>query len=121
MLARVSISAIGSEAPAANAGPGSEPVEVVTTLFTAAKAFARPGAFDGLAPTLAYEDINGASDQTAAIVVTSLTLINVDEARLPQGPSAAINAKAELLVPALRPGFPPVAVMYTGVEAVGHA
>jgi hypothetical protein len=71
-------------------------------------------------PMLLYELINGASDQTAATVVTSVIETNVEGPRLPQGPSAAISAIAVLFVPGLSPGLPPFAVMYTSVDADGQ-
>jgi len=46
--------------------------------------------------------------------------INVDGERLPQGPRAAIIESAALLVPGGRPGFPPLATMYTSEDGDGQ-
>jgi hypothetical protein len=47
-------------------------------------------------------------------------LIKVEADRLPQGPSVAIRAIAELFVPGANPGFPPVARIYVIELALGQ-
>ena len=103
--------ATGTVAPAGTFNPGEVPVVVFTYSDASINALASAAVSVGPDPMLLYELINGASDHTAATVVSSLIWINVEAVRLPQGPSTAISASAVLFVPAPRPAFPPVAVM----------
>jgi hypothetical protein len=64
--------------------------------------------------------MKGASDQTAATVVSSLMTNELDGVMSPQFPSSPISASAELFVPAGSPGLPPVITRYTGVDDDGH-
>jgi hypothetical protein len=111
--------ATGTIVPAGTFNPGAVPVVVFTYSDASVNALASAAAFVVPDPMLLYELINGASDQTAATVVTSVIETNVEGPRLPHGPSAAISAIAVLFVPGLSPGFglPPFAVMYTSVDA----
>jgi hypothetical protein len=72
-----------------------------------------------LAPTFPPFDINDASAQTDAAVVTSLMAKELPEAMLPQEPRAAISQIAELGAEA-EVGSPPFESRYTGVFADGH-
>jgi hypothetical protein len=103
--------ATGTVVPAGTFNPGAVPVVVFTYSDASVNALASTAVSVGPDPMLLYELINGASDHTAATVVSSLIWINVEAVRLPQGPSTAISASAVLFVPAPRPAFPPVAVM----------
>jgi hypothetical protein len=110
MSASVFSCATGTVVPVGTFNPGAVPVVVFTYSDASVKALASVVASVLLDPMLLYELINGASAHTAATVVSSFMLINVEGPRLPQGPSAAISARAALFVPELSPGFPPVAV-----------
>jgi hypothetical protein len=110
--------ATGTVVPAGRFNPGAAPVVVLTYSAASVKALASTRASVVPDPMLLYEVINGASAHTAATVVNSFMLINVEVPRFPHGPSAAISAIAALLVPGLSPGFPPVAVTYTRVDGV---
>jgi hypothetical protein len=114
--------ATGTVVPAGTFNPGAVPVVVFTYSDASVNVLASAAASVVPDPMLLYELINGASDHTAATVVSSLIWINVEAVRLPQGPSTAISAIAVLFVPGLSPGFglPPFAVMYTSVDADGQ-
>jgi hypothetical protein len=114
--------ATGTIVPAGTFNPGAVPVVVFTYSDASVNALASAAVSVVPDPMLLYELINGASDHTAATVVSSLIWINVEAVRLPQGPSTAISAIAVLFVPGLSPGFglPPFAVMYTSVDADGQ-
>src|SRR5262245_55155849 len=64
--------------------------------------------------------MNGASDQTAATVVSSLMTNMLEGVMSPHAPSRPISPSAVLFVPAGSPGLPPVITRYTGAEADGH-
>jgi len=109
--AKVLISVTGTVVPLGTLRPGTVPLEVSAYASASVKALASAGASEGLDPTAEDELIKGASGQMAATVVSSLITMTVEALRLPQGPSAAIKESEGLLIPAGRPGFPPLPVM----------
>jgi hypothetical protein len=100
------------------------PVLMVTRLFTVLNALARPTLFVLDVPklsVLAPPNVgvkNCPIANAAAAVVTSLIVMKVLEVRFPHCPSGAISLIELLSEP--KPGFPPVAVIYTSELAVGH-
>jgi hypothetical protein len=89
--------------------PGETPVVAFARLFAVRKALSNPVVLVQLAPTLTPLDINGASAQTEAAVVTSFRTKELPALTLPQGPSAAMSQREELAAEAA-PGWPPLEI-----------
>ena len=87
--------------------PGETPVVAFARLFAVRKALSSPVVLVQLAPTLPPLDINGASAQTEAAVVTSFRTKELPALMLPQGPSAVMSQREELAEEA-EPGWPPL-------------
>jgi hypothetical protein len=78
-----------------------------TRLFAVRNALSNPAVLVQLAPTLPPLDINEASDQTEAAVVTSSRTNALPELMLAQGPSAVMSQREELAEEA-EAGWPPL-------------
>ena len=111
MSARVSIWAMGAVAVAGSDGPGMLPVAGSTRAAARAKAAERPLASRAEEPMAETEVMKGERDATAATVVRSSMEMKVEGVSEPQEPRSVMRASAALLVPAVRPGLPPVAAM----------
>jgi hypothetical protein len=109
MSAIVSICATGTVVPAGTFTPGTVPVDVFANTAASANALVSEAASPVPDPIPLYELMNGASGHTAATVVNSFRLINVELDKLLHVPNAAISARVVLFVPAASPGLPPVA------------
>ena len=84
---------------------------MLTRLLTSAKALTMAPVLPVGEPMLPPLLMNWASAKVEPTVVTSLMEMTVEELSELHAPSAAIRTRAPLLVPAVRPGLPPVAVM----------
>src|ERR1700722_15218272 len=97
--------AVGTASVEGRPAPGDAPGEKFASLLAVKNALSRPVVFVQLAPTFPPLDINDASAQTDAAVVTSLMTKGLPDAKLPQGPRAAISQRAESGAEA-EPGWP---------------
>ena len=88
--------------------PGDVPVLAFTRLFAVRSALSKPVTLVQLPPTLPPLDINEASAQTDAAVVTSLTTKLLPEVMLPQGPRAVMSQRDGLAAEPV-PAWPPLA------------
>ena len=94
-LARVFSLVVGTASVEERPAPGDAPVAAFTSSLAVAKALSSPVVLVQLAPTFPPLDMNGASVQTDAAVVTSFTTNELPELMLPQGPSAVMSHKEE--------------------------
>jgi hypothetical protein len=121
VFAREMSFAVSVVAFAGSSADGAAPVVESASVSAVCMALLRPATLVAEEPTLMIEEANGARAQAAATVVTSLIeMLAIDPSEL-QLPSAATSARAALLVPGERPGFPPVAVMYICALGEGQA
>lgn len=115
--ARISASvlswSLGTVKPVGRFAPGEVPVAVFTSWLASVNADASPAASEIDEPIREIELMYGASAETAAAVVSSLMVMNVEGVSDEHGPSAAISAISGFVVE--RPGLPPVATRYTCV------
>src|ERR1700722_15990791 len=80
--------AVGTTSMEGRPAPGDAPVAEFTSSLAVANALSRPVVLVQLAPTFPPPDINDASAQTDAAVVTSSTTNVLPALRPPQGPRA---------------------------------
>jgi len=111
MLASVLICEAGAVAPVGSEGPGTKPVEGSTKEAARVNAAERPAASIEEEPIAEAEVMNGARADTAATVVRSSIMMKVEAESELHEPRAVMRVRAALLVPAERPGLPPVAVI----------
>jgi hypothetical protein len=97
---------VGTASVEGVAAPGDAPVAGFASSLAVANALSRPVVFVQLAPMLPPGDMNEASAQTDAAVVTSLTMNELPELMPPQGPRAVMSQRAELIEDA-EAGWPP--------------
>ena len=99
--------AVGTVSVEGRPVPGDVPVAGFTSSLAVAKALSRPKVLVQLAPTFPPLDRNGASAQTDAAVVTSLTTNELPAEILLQGPRAAMSQSDGLTAEA-EAGWPPL-------------
>jgi hypothetical protein len=88
------------------AAPGDVPVLALTRLFAVRNALSKPVTLVQLEPTLPPLDMNEASAQTDAAVVTSLTVNELPALMAPQGPTAVMSQR-DALAADPEPAWPP--------------
>jgi hypothetical protein len=98
---------VGTASVEGRPAPGDAPVEKFASLLAVKNALSRPVVFVQLAPTFPPPDMKEASAHAEAAVVTSFTTNVSPELRLPHGPSADMNQRAELGEEA-EAGLPPL-------------